>query len=117
MEIAGSYRENYFQLSLTGQMWQHEDLEILEHHVDICFKAKRPWIILDMERLTFLNSQALGRLVRLHARCEEAKGKLILFQPRSNVRDVIEISNLPQFIAVAHTEEELVTHMSSAGDD
>ena len=112
MEIASSYRENYFQLSLTGQMWQHEDLEMLERHVEICFKAKRPWIILDLERLTFLNSQALGRLVRLHTRCEEAGGKLILFQPRSNVLDVIEISNLPQFISVANTEEELTACMN-----
>jgi len=111
MEIASSYRETYFQLSLTGQMWQHEDLEMLERHVDICFKAKRPWIILDLERLTFLNSQALGRLVRLHMRCKDAGGKLILFQPRSNVLDVIEISNLPQFIAIANTEDELTECM------
>jgi anti-anti-sigma factor len=117
MEIASSYRDNYFQLSLTGQMWQHEDLEILEHHIDICFKAKRPWIILDMERLTFLNSQALGRLVRLHARCKKAQGKLILYQLRSNVRDVIEISNLPHFMAIADTEEELVAQMDFPGDD
>lgn len=112
MEITRGYREKYFYLALAGQLWQREDMDELDLQVSLCFKAGRPWIILDLDRISFMNSQALGQLVRIHSQCMGAQGKLILYQPRSNVREVIEVSDFPDFMAVANTEEELDRHIA-----
>ncbi|MBN1577135.1 MAG: STAS domain-containing protein [Chitinispirillaceae bacterium] len=115
MEITSGSKDDFRLLTLTGQFWQREDMEALEQYVSVCITAHRPWVILDIEGLTFVNSQALGMFVKLHARCSGAGGKLILFQPRSSVREVIEIAELPQFIALADTAEELDAQMESRG--
>jgi anti-anti-sigma factor len=111
MDIFISSKGDFRKLTLAGQFWRREDMNALEQQVLVCITARRPWVILDLERLSFINSQALGLFVRLHNRCSEAGGKLILYQPRSSVRDVIEIADLPQFIAIADTAEELNAQM------
>ncbi|MBN1309151.1 MAG: STAS domain-containing protein [Chitinispirillaceae bacterium] len=115
MEITSGNKGDFRLFRLTGQFWRREDMEALDQNVSICITAQRPWVILDIERLSFISSQALGMFVRLHARCSEAGGKLILYQPRSSVRDVIELAELHQFIAFADTAEELNVQMSSKG--
>ena len=111
MDITDNTRGDFRKLTLVGQFWRREDMDSLEQHVSTCITTGRPWVILDLERLSFINSQALGMFVRLHNRCGEAGGKLILYQPRSSVRDVIEIAGFPQFIAIADTVEELDAQM------
>lgn len=112
MDITCNNRGDFRELTLIGQFWRREDMDTLEQYVSVCIAARRPWVILDLERLSFINSQALGLFVRLHNRCSDAGGKLILYQPGSSVRDVIEIADLPQFIAVAGTAEELDAQMA-----
>ena len=112
MDINSGNRGVFRQLTLVGQCWRREDMDTLEEHVSVCITTGRPWVILDLERLSFINSQALGMFVRLHNRCGESGGKLILYQPRSSVRDVIEIADLPQFIAIADTAEDLDAQMA-----
>ena len=115
MEITTESKGDFRLLRLTGQFWQREEMKALEKYVAVCISAHRPWIILDIERLSFINSQALGLFVRLHLRCSESGGKLILYKPRSSVRDMIELAELPQFIAIADTTEELNVQMASKG--
>jgi anti-anti-sigma factor len=115
MDITSGNKGDFRKLTLAGQFWQRDDMDALEQYVAVCITAQRPWVILDLDRLSFVNSQALGLFVKLHMRCSEAGGKLILFAPRSSVRDIIEIADLPQFMAVAATSEELEVHMAEKG--
>ena len=107
MDISSGFRGNFRTLTLSGQFWRQEDMDMLETYVSACVKARRPWVVLDLEGLSFVNSQGLGLFVRMHRWCSEVGGRFILFQPRSSVCDVIEISDLRKFIAVADTAAEL----------
>ena len=107
MDITSGRKGIYRKLLLAGQFWERGDMEALEQYFDICIASGKPRVILDLERLTFINSQALGLLVRLHNLCSDAGGKLILYRPQSSVREVIEISDLPQFITIVDSPEEL----------
>ncbi len=107
MEICSGCRDGFYCIALAGQFWRRDDVEALEACAAIGLNEYHPWIVLDLERLTFISSLALGSMVKLHSRCSEEGGKIILFRPRSNVREVIEIADLPQFIAIASTDDEL----------
>jgi anti-anti-sigma factor len=107
MDITSGSKGAFRKLLLAGQFWEREDMDALEEYVAICAAAGRPRVILDLERLTFINSQALGLLVRLHHQCAAAQGKLILFRPQSTVKEVIEISELSEFITIVDSPEAL----------
>jgi anti-anti-sigma factor len=107
MDITSGSKGPFRKLLLAGQFWEREDMEALEEYVVICAAAGGPRVILDLERLTFINSQALGLLVRLHHRCSEARGKLILFRPQSSVKEVIDISELSKFITIVDSPDAL----------
>lgn len=107
MDISSGSWGDFRRLALSGQFWRQEDMDTLEAYVTTSIRARRPWVVLDLDGLSFVNSRGLGLFVRLHNRCAEAGGRLILFQPRSSVRDVIDVSDLRKFIAVADTPAEL----------
>lgn len=107
MDITSGRKGIFRKLLLAGQFWERSDMEALEQYLDICVAAEKPRVILNLERLTFISSQALGLLVRLHHRCSTAGGKLILYRPLSSVKEVIDISDLAQFITVVESPEEL----------
>ncbi len=107
MVISNGNKGSFRLFTLVGQLWRREDVESLEKQVSLCISAGKPRIVLELDRLSFVNSHALGLFVRLHKRCSEKGGKLILYKPESSVREIIEIAALPQFMTVVHTAEEL----------
>jgi anti-anti-sigma factor len=114
MNITSGRQGVYRKLLLAGRFWERGDREALEQYFDICIASGKPRVILDLGRLTFINSLALGLLVRLHHRCSNAGGKLVLFRPRSIVKDMIELSSLHEFITIVELREELKA-LSGAG--
>jgi anti-anti-sigma factor len=112
MDIICGSKGGFHTLALTGQFWRPEDIDAIERYVSVCIAAHRPLVILDLERISFINSHALGLFVRLHNQCNEAGGKLILYQPQTSVRDMIEVAGLPLFIPLADSTEELDAQMN-----
>ena len=107
MEITSGYYGTFTKLTLAGQFCHYEDMIALEKHFREESTETRRLLIIDMERLTFINSQALGLLVKLYSLCEESGGKLILYLPQSTVREVVEISGLSGFITIVDTARDL----------
>lgn len=107
MDILSGSSGKYQKLMLAGQFWERNDMDALEEYVAVCATMQKPNIVLDLQRLSFINSQALGLIVKLHSVCKEAGGSLILYQPTSSVKEVIEITGLADFMPVAHNEQDL----------
>lgn len=107
MDILSGSAGKYRKLMLAGQFWEQNDFASLEEYVDVCAKMQKPFIIFDLDRLTFINSQGLGLLVRLHRLCEDNGGKLIIFHPHQNIREVFEITGLGSFMTIIHTVKDL----------
>ena len=79
MEITYSTQGNFATVSLIGQLWQSEDLKSVDKIIESCIDSGLKVIVIDADRLSFINSQGLGFLVRTHARLKESGGKLVLF--------------------------------------
>jgi anti-anti-sigma factor len=112
MEILCSTSGNAGFISLIGQLWQKEDLKAVEDAVETYLQDKVMVIVLDIDRLGFINSAGLGLIARIHARVKDAKGKMIIFNPHSSVLEVIEISGFDLFMNIAKTEDDLKALLS-----
>jgi len=64
-------------------------------------------VVVDLQRLSFINSQGLGALVRMHSNMKDAGSRLVLFSNPSSVLEVLEISGLESFMIIAKSDSEL----------
>jgi anti-anti-sigma factor len=107
MEMSCNKNGNNGFISLIGQLWQKEDLLTVGDAVETFIQDKILTIVLDIDRLSFINSAGLGLIARIHSQVLNAGGKMILFNPHSSVLEVIEISGFDLFMTIAKTEDEL----------
>ena len=108
MQISCNTSYDSVHISLIGQLWQQEDVSELERVCSRFVDENKTVIVLNVDRLSFISSLGLGILVKLHAQLQHAGGKLILFNPRSSVLEVVELSGFDMFMAIAHNETELL---------
>jgi anti-anti-sigma factor len=111
MELTFSTKENAGFITLIGQLWQKEDLDAVENTVNQLVKEKIVTVVLDIDRLSFMNSAGLGLLARIHARLKDAGGKMILFNPHASICEIIEISGFDLFMKIVKTKEELSSEL------
>jgi anti-anti-sigma factor len=107
MEIVISVSGDVSTFNLIGQLWRKDDLSSLEAAVEEFIVEKKSVLVLDISRLSFINSQGLGLLVRCHVRLGDSGAKMILFGPNEAVSEVIELSGFAMFMTIATTEGEL----------
>ena len=58
-------------------------------------------VVLDMSRVTFIDSAGIGLLVRTHRLLADVDRRLVLLRPDPNVRRIIELTGLDQILAIA----------------
>lgn len=109
MELTVNVNENIGYITLVGQLWQKDDLNMIDEAIDRLLQSKVSHIVLDMDRLGFINSAGLGLLARTHTTITEYGGKFIISKPHSSVLEVIEVSGFDLFMTIVQTQEELET--------
>ena len=57
-------------------------------------------LVLDLERVTFVDSTGLGVLVAAHRRAKATGGRFVLANPSANLREVLRVTHLDQVIAI-----------------
>ncbi len=107
MELSCTKTEKAGIVTIIGQLWQKEDLDAFENAIDMFIKEKIVNIVINMDRLSFINSAGLGLFVRTHKKLNNAKGEMVLYNPHSSVLEEIEISGFNLFMTVAKSKDEL----------
>ncbi len=108
MELHTQRRERYALIRVIGQFWERGDIRALGDEIATLRSTGVPRIVLDLERLTFVNSIGLGAIVKMFADCAAAGHELMLLRPAGSVRETMEISDLPRFIKIVQSEEEIL---------
>ena len=70
-------------------------------------------IVINFERVKFLSSAVLGKLISLYKRLGKEKGRLALCCINKDVRQVFKITRLDKIIPIFDTEEEAVGRIQS----
>jgi anti-anti-sigma factor len=80
-------------------------------------------LVLDMRLVRFINSTALGAVIKAHKRCRAEGGDLVVSQPSPFVRDVISKVGIDKLVTMYDTEQEatkaIIKHLNQkelAGD-
>jgi len=63
-------------------------------------------VILNLEKVSFVDSSALGLLVVAHQNLKLKEGRISLVNPQSYVRQILDLANVPRMIPVFSTIEE-----------
>ncbi len=86
-------RDGAVVASLAGSIGIAET-DILDREIDQIAQKQPKIVVLDLERLTFMNSLGMGAFVKLHQAIKPAGGAVRLANPSSFVAGVIKASKM-----------------------
>jgi anti-anti-sigma factor len=69
--------------------------------------------IVNLEKVDFIDSMALGVLINLNRRYKEEGGTVYLMNPRKTVENILKQSGIYKIFQIFHSEKELIKHIES----
>ncbi|MCA9501205.1 MAG: STAS domain-containing protein [Nitrospira sp.] len=101
--------------TFVGRFDQHARQDF-KWRIDHAILQGYRFVMLNMVAVSFIDSAALGWLVLAQRRFQRIGGKLAIISPIGFVRDVLEITEIGEWIPIFSSEEEaLKTFESSKG--
>lgn len=94
-------------LDLEGDL-KEENCLALQRAIRRLLGEERHWIVLDLEKVTYLGSHALGILLFAAQEAREAGGKLKLMKPQPMVRLVLQNTRTKFLLEVFESEASAV---------
>jgi len=76
----------------------------LEEIVGSLLESGKKRIVLDLERVSYLDSSGLGSMVACQKAAAEKDAELVLLRPTGKVLDVLILTGLKQFFAIFQDE-------------
>lgn len=105
MKIDKSQHDDYATLTLKGEFDTFYCPALMEEVEDLVERGINH-LILDMRLVKFINSTALGAVIKAHKRCRADGGELVVAQPSPFVRDVMTKVGIDKLIDLYATEQE-----------
>jgi stage II sporulation protein AA (anti-sigma F factor antagonist) len=105
MKIDKTLLDDYAVLTLKGE-FDTFYVPALQQEVEALVERGTSHLILDLRLVKFINSTALGSIIKAHKRCKAEGGELVVSQPSSLVRDVIRKVGIDKVIPLFETEAE-----------
>lgn len=94
-------------LDLEGDL-KEADCPLLQKAIKRLFGEKRFWIVLNLERVSFLGSHGLGILLFADHEARQAGGRIRLLKPHPMVRMVFENTRTKYLLEVFDQESSAV---------
>jgi anti-sigma B factor antagonist len=88
----------------SGKLALDEGCPLLRETVRAFLDSGHRRILLNLERVGFLDSAGLGELVRTHVAVRARGGQLTLINPSHNVRQLLRVTRVDQVFDIAHDE-------------
>jgi anti-anti-sigma factor len=105
MKIDKSIHDDYAILTLKGE-FDTFYCPSLQQEVEALVERGINHLIVDLRLVKFINSTALGAIIKAHKRCRAEAGELVLAQPSNFVRDVVRKVGIDRLIDMYETESE-----------
>jgi len=84
-------------------------LQRFEWLIDELIKNNHNRIVIDLSKITYLDSAGLGVLVKSSGSVKQAAGKLLLAAPSEQVLNVIKLTSLDSILAIKPTVDEAIS--------
>jgi anti-sigma B factor antagonist len=100
-------------LALTGTMTMGNQLQELEWAVDEMAKNAQNLIVLDMTRITYLDSSALGVLIGCHSAVQKSGGRLRIAGINDRVGAILKMTGVDTVLNLDATRDLSVSALKS----
>lgn len=98
-------------ITFDGQI---EDFPVLVQTVDQLIDDGVRRLVIDLHTLPFINSHALGYLVKAYKGLREQDGEFALCRVQPAILNILEMTNLDALFPTFQTIEEAVDHLGAA---
>ncbi|MBK8100652.1 MAG: STAS domain-containing protein [Planctomycetes bacterium] len=107
MKIDKSLHDDYAVLTLKGE-FDTFYCPALQQEVEALIERGISHLVIDMRLVKFINSTALGAVIKAHKRCKAEGGELVVAQPSPFVRDVVKKVGIDKLIPLHDSEQDAV---------
>lgn len=90
---------------LLFEKYAEREAQVLEKELVGCIESRGWRAAIDMGEVGMLASVGLGSLLNLHKACAAGKGKLVLFNVRPEIVQVMKLTHLDRVLTLAPTRE------------
>ena len=105
MKIDKSLHDDYATLTLKGE-FDTFYVPALMQDVEALVQRGINHLILEMRLVKFINSTALGAVIKAHKLCRAEGGELVISQPSPTVRDVMTKVGIDKLIQLCDTDKD-----------
>lgn len=111
-QIKSEEKDTFTLVSLRGQFIGGEETDNLRFILSGIAEQDKNRALLDMGKVSYLNSTALGVLISAHAKFTKRNGKIVLCNISSNIENIFVITKLTLVFEILDTYEEAVKVLS-----
>jgi len=105
MHISVEHGDNYATLHLRGEFDTYY-CKKLQEEIDALAEGGVPHVVLNLRLVKFINSTALGAIIKASKSLAARDGRLVLSRPSSFCRDIIEKVGLDRVVPIFDSDEE-----------
>lgn len=96
-------------IDVEGAIYWPEGSRTLRQHIENLFEAGRTKIVVNLGDVNYVDSSALGELIRLHIKVQgQYYGDLKILHPAKMITDLLTITRLIQVFEIFDEEEAAV---------
>lgn len=112
LNIIEEQRENNVTiLKLEGELDVYTSPKLKEKILTL-IRAERPFVVLDLEGLSYMDSTGLGVMAAGLKRVRENGGNIVLVSPRKIIQKILEITNMDVSLKIYHSSEEAIAKLA-----
>lgn len=95
-------------VTCRGRLVEGEGCAVLQQHLQELLPL-RPWMLLHLADVDFIDSSGLGLLVRCLARARHANGNVKVCAPSQRIREALRVTHLDRVIDCYDSEADAIT--------
>ncbi|MFQ5931095.1 MAG: STAS domain-containing protein [Nitrospiraceae bacterium] len=95
-------------LDLDGRLSVGDDVRELEAQVKQLLAERKLKLLVNLDKVSYVDSSGVGILVRCLTSAKAAGGDLKLVKPNKVIREIVKATNLVKILGVFDNEEEAI---------
>ncbi len=112
MHISVDHRDDHAVLHLRGEFDTYY-VRSLQEEIDALVAAGTTNLVLNLRLVKFINSTALGSIIKASRQCQSKGGKLALSRPSPFCRGIIEKVGLDRVVSIYDSDDEAAKGITS----
>ena len=106
MKVSTRDLDNVTVMDLNGKITIGKGDLILRESIDGCLKEGKTKILLNLDKVSYMDSAGIGELVACFKRVVEKKGVMKLVNPGGRVQDLLALTKLDEYFETFHSEKD-----------